>query len=100
MLTSYNSYLRLLNIPFTAIFHFLVVFSDLMAFIFFFKVRDGGSWMDIGLSISYFSITLLVGDVTFCYSNNLLKMFLSLTLLMCGAHFMTHKKWTIRPFSN
>ncbi|KAI9888145.1 MAG: Glycosyl phosphatidyl inositol anchor synthesis [Watsoniomyces obsoletus] len=45
-----------LNVAPSALFMFVMAVSDIMTLTFFFQVRDEGSWLDIGTSISHFVI--------------------------------------------
>ncbi|CAD5209119.1 unnamed protein product [Bursaphelenchus xylophilus] len=43
----------------------LMILSDLMAMIFFFNLKDDGSWLEIGMSISHYLICLGMSSVVF-----------------------------------
>lgn len=47
---------RMLNLPQFSVFLLVICMCDLMALNFFFLVKDYGSWLDIGTSISHFAI--------------------------------------------
>ncbi|CAD5206382.1 unnamed protein product [Bursaphelenchus okinawaensis] len=43
----------------------LMMISDMMAMVFFFNLKDDGSWLDIGMSISHYLISLAMSSVVF-----------------------------------
>lgn len=51
---AYGAIVRMLSVPTTSIFLVVVGTIDLMTLSFFFLVRDHGSWLEIGTSISHF----------------------------------------------
>lgn len=51
---AYGAIVRMLQVPTTSIFLVVVGTIDLMTLSFFFLVRDHGSWLEIGTSISHF----------------------------------------------
>ncbi|MFH4980136.1 hypothetical protein AB6A40_006845 [Gnathostoma spinigerum] len=44
----------------------LLIISDSMALVFFFRLKDEGSWLDIGTTISHYVISLLMTAIVFC----------------------------------
>ena len=58
----------------------IILLSDMMSLSFFFLVKEEGSWLDVGLSISNFSIVLLMN--------------ISITLIMALANYLTTKSLT------
>ena len=50
---------NMISLPMRGLFLCMLVLTDLMALNFFFFVRDEGSWLDIGQSLSHFVITLV-----------------------------------------
>lgn len=61
---------RQLKLPTFAIFLLALCISDVLTLNFFFMVRDEGSWLDIGQSISHFAISNLL--LVFCGMLNLI----------------------------
>lgn len=53
---SFGAILKLLQIPPVAVFLLVIATVDVMTLNFFFLVRDHGSWLEIGTSISHFII--------------------------------------------
>jgi phosphatidylinositol glycan class N len=64
MAASVNAVIRLLHVPPTAVFLLVVATVDVMTLNFFFLVKDQGSWLDIGTSISHFVIASVFSVVT------------------------------------
>ncbi|PJF17292.1 hypothetical protein PSACC_02911 [Paramicrosporidium saccamoebae] len=60
--------LRLLAIPPVAVPLLVVATVDIMTLNFFFLVRDHGSWLEIGTSISHFIIASVFSVLALCYS--------------------------------
>ena len=54
----FRSLQKLICIPLAGCFLMILLFGDIMAVNFFFLVKDEGSWLDIGQSLSHFVITL------------------------------------------
>ena len=54
----FNLLQNVLKIPVRGLFRIVLVMTDFMAIVFFFLVKDEGSWLDIGTSISHFVIML------------------------------------------
>ena len=54
----FRSLQKLIRIPLAGCFLMILLFGDIMAVNFFFLVKDDGSWLDIGQSLSHFVITL------------------------------------------
>ncbi|XP_047126028.1 GPI ethanolamine phosphate transferase 1 isoform X1 [Hydra vulgaris] len=54
------SLFKVIVLPMRGLFLCILVLTDLMALNFFFFVRDEGSWLDIGQSLSHFVITLVI----------------------------------------
>ena len=54
----FRSLQKLIRIPLAGCFLMILLFGDIMAVNFFFLVKDEGSWLDIGQSLSHFVITL------------------------------------------
>ena len=52
---------RLGNLAPSALFMVVMTYSDVLTLNFFWMVRDEGSWLDIGTSISQFAIASLLG---------------------------------------
>uniref|UniRef100_A0A8R1XT28 GPI ethanolamine phosphate transferase 1 n=1 Tax=Onchocerca volvulus TaxID=6282 RepID=A0A8R1XT28_ONCVO len=47
----------------------LLIISDTMALVFFFRLVDEGSWMDIGMSISHYSVCMLLTVIVYLLLN-------------------------------
>lgn len=61
---AFGALLRSLRLPPMSIFLLLIGTIDLMTLNFFFLVRDQGSWLEIGTSISHFVISSVFSVVT------------------------------------
>jgi len=72
--------IRLENLCFSSMMKVIILLSDMMSLSFFFLVKEEGSWLDVGLSISNFSIVLLMN--------------ISITLIMALANYLTTKSFT------
>lgn len=51
---------RKLHVPPSSLFMIVLTISDILTLNFFYLVRDEGSWLDIGTSISHFCISNLL----------------------------------------
>ena len=71
---------RIENLCFSSMMKVIILLSDMMSLSFFFLVKEEGSWLDVGLSISNFSIVLLMN--------------ISITLIMALANYLTTKSFT------
>ncbi|EFO19894.1 hypothetical protein LOAG_08601, partial [Loa loa] len=66
---TYAVIVRLKKILITKLSMILLVISDTMALIFFFRLVDEGSWMDIGSSISHYSVCMLLTVIVYLLLN-------------------------------
>ncbi|XP_071502329.1 LOW QUALITY PROTEIN: GPI ethanolamine phosphate transferase 1-like [Diadema antillarum] len=69
----------LLRLPTASLYLVVVLLSDAMALHFFFLVKDSGSWLEIGTSISHYVIVM--------------SMILFIMLLLVLARFFTSSSW-------
>uniref|UniRef100_A0A2K6MMT8 GPI ethanolamine phosphate transferase 1 n=1 Tax=Rhinopithecus bieti TaxID=61621 RepID=A0A2K6MMT8_RHIBE len=68
----------------------VLVISDIMALHFFFLVKDYGSWLDIGTSISHYVIVMSM-TIFLVFLNGLAQLLTTKKLRLCGkpkSHFM------------
>lgn len=68
----------------------VLIISDIMALHFFFLVKDSGSWLDIGTSISHYVIVMSM-TIFLVFLNGLAQLLTTKKLQLCGkpkSHFM------------
>uniref|UniRef100_A0A8C9LV32 GPI ethanolamine phosphate transferase 1 n=1 Tax=Piliocolobus tephrosceles TaxID=591936 RepID=A0A8C9LV32_9PRIM len=73
-----------------SLFLIVLVISDIMALHFFFLVKDYGSWLDIGTSISHYVIVMSM-TIFLVFLNGLAQLLTTKKLRLCGkpkSHFM------------
>nr|XP_008012067.2 GPI ethanolamine phosphate transferase 1 isoform X4 [Chlorocebus sabaeus]XP_037843903.1 GPI ethanolamine phosphate transferase 1 isoform X4 [Chlorocebus sabaeus] len=73
-----------------SLFLIVLVISDIMALHFFFLVKDYGSWLDIGTSISHYVIVMSM-TIFLVFLNGLAQLLTTKKLSLCGkpkSHFM------------
>ncbi|XP_043704890.1 GPI ethanolamine phosphate transferase 1 isoform X1 [Telopea speciosissima] len=56
VICTFSAITKLARVPRMGFYFLVILFSDVMTIHFFFKVRNSGSWMEIGNSISHFGI--------------------------------------------
>uniref|UniRef100_A0A0R3S270 GPI ethanolamine phosphate transferase 1 n=1 Tax=Elaeophora elaphi TaxID=1147741 RepID=A0A0R3S270_9BILA len=76
---TYAVIVRLKKILIAKLSMILLIISDTMALIFFFRLVDEGSWLDIGSSISHYSVCMLLTVIVYLLLN-LTEYLLPLTL--------------------
>jgi phosphatidylinositol glycan class N len=72
----FGSMSRMRNSNVSNMFYFVLAFSDVMTLNFFFLVKDEGSWLEIGTSISQFALTnlfIIMQLILFAISHLLLR---------------------------
>ncbi|KAM5222393.1 GPI ethanolamine phosphate transferase 1 [Ctenodactylus gundi] len=71
------------QLPSKSLFLIVLVISDIMALHFFFLVKDYGSWLDIGTSISHYVIVMSM-TIFLVFLNGLAQLLTTKTLRLCG----------------
>ncbi|KAM8781096.1 GPI ethanolamine phosphate transferase 1 [Rhynchonycteris naso] len=66
-----------------SLFLMVLVISDIMALHFFFLVKDYGSWLDIGTSISHYVIVMSM-TIVLVFLNGLTQLLMTKKLRVCG----------------
>uniref|UniRef100_A0A915PUG4 GPI ethanolamine phosphate transferase 1 n=1 Tax=Setaria digitata TaxID=48799 RepID=A0A915PUG4_9BILA len=66
---TYAAIVRLKKILIAKLSMILLIISDAMALVFFFRLVDEGSWVDIGTSISHYSVCMLLTLVVYLLLN-------------------------------
>ncbi|XP_066102910.1 GPI ethanolamine phosphate transferase 1 [Saccopteryx bilineata] len=66
-----------------SLFLMVLVISDIMALHFFFLVKDYGSWLDIGTSISHYVIVMSM-TIVLVFLNGLAQLLMTKKLRLCG----------------
>ncbi|KAK6111312.1 Phosphatidylinositolglycan class N (PIG-N) family protein [Brugia pahangi] len=66
---TYSVIARLKKILIAKLSMVLLIISDTMALVFFFRLVDEGSWMDIGSSISHYSVCMLLTVIVYILLN-------------------------------
>lgn len=66
-----------------SLFLMVLVISDIMALHFFFLVKDYGSWLDIGTSISHYVIVMSM-TIVLVFLNGLAQLLTTKKLKLCG----------------
>lgn len=61
----------------------VLIISDIMALHFFFLVKDDGSWLDIGTSISHYVIVMSM-TIVLVFLNGLAHLLTTKKLELCG----------------
>ncbi|ESN91299.1 hypothetical protein HELRODRAFT_108298 [Helobdella robusta] len=74
------------NVPTNSFFYIVFIISDYMALHFFFMVRDTGSWLDIGTSISHYVIVMSL--IIFLFVIITLSRFLTEKMMVTGKFVM------------
>ncbi|XP_006892790.1 PREDICTED: GPI ethanolamine phosphate transferase 1-like [Elephantulus edwardii] len=71
------------QLPARSLFLLVFVISDIMALHFFFLVKDYGSWLDIGTSISHYVIVMSI-SIFLVFLNGLAQLLMTKELRLCG----------------
>nr|XP_050049982.1 GPI ethanolamine phosphate transferase 1-like [Dermacentor andersoni] len=81
---AFRALLQSIKVSNTALFLLVVVLSDFTALHFFFLIKDSGSWLDIGMSISHY--LLAMGMIIFTAVFHGLAWFMTTFSLECSGH--------------
>ncbi|XP_064466864.1 GPI ethanolamine phosphate transferase 1-like isoform X2 [Ornithodoros turicata] len=86
---AFRALLQTICVSNTALFLLVMIMSDFMALHFFFLIKDNGSWLDIGMSISHYLLAMGMSIFTAMF-HGLAWFLTSFTLHLGGRNFKRH----------